>query len=310
MNRVLVTGADGFIGRCCLEPLRRAGFAVEAVSRRAHAPEPGVGWRHCDLLEPGAARRLIDETAPTHLLHLAWFAKPGAWMQARENFAWVSASLDLVTAFAEAGGRRAVLAGSCSEYDWRYGWCDEAVTPLAPATVYGTCKNALRALTAALAAQSGFSCAWARIFFLYGPGEHPDRLVSSLARALLRGEPAACTSGEQMRDFLHVADVASALVAVLRTEAGGAINIASGAPVAVRDIVGRIAEQTGRAELVRLGALPSRPGDPPLVAGDPRRLRDEVGWRPAFDLDSGLADAVGWWRGQLASAGAAPVLAS
>ena len=288
MSRVLVTGATGFVGVPLCAALRERGHEVVEVARS----------RGVDLLELGAAERVIAEHAPTHLVHLAWYAEPGRYWTAVENLSWVEASLALLRAFAAHGGRRAVLAGTCAEYDWSYGFCSEAVSPLAPSTLYGVSKDALRRVAEAFASQAGLSLAWGRIFFLYGPREDPRRLVASVARALLAGEEAPTSEGSQVRDFLHVDDVAGAFAALLDAEAvTGAVNIGSGVPVSVRAVVEEVAAAAGRPELVRFGALAPRAGEPPLVLADARRLRDEVGWTPTLTLAEGIARTVDWWRG-------------
>jgi nucleoside-diphosphate-sugar epimerase len=255
-----------------------------------------VSWHRCDLLDTTAAAALVAEVRPTHLLHFAWYAEPGKFWDAPQNAPWVAASLGLLEAFAAAGGQRATFAGSCAEYDWAEGVLSEQETPLAPATYYGAAKNALRAVAEGFAARRGVSFSWGRIFFVYGPHEHPDRLVSSLARALVRGEPAPTSEGSQRRDFLYAADVAGAFAALLDSEVEGAVNIGSGTAVAVRDIVAAVAGAAGRPDLVQWGALPQRPGDPPLLEADVRRLREEVGWQPAMPLDEGIARTVEWWK--------------
>jgi nucleoside-diphosphate-sugar epimerase len=284
VRRVLVTGATGFVGRHTLEPLRARGFEVH-----------GVGSSDCDLLAPHAAAELVARLRPTHLLHLAWTAEPGAFWASPENIGHVGASLALVRAFAEAGGRRAVLAGTCAEYDWAYGFCSAGTTPLAPATLYGAAKDALRRVAEAYCATTGVELAWGRIFFAYGPHEHPARLVSSVARALLAGEEALCTSGEQVRDFLHVADVAGAFAHLVDSELEGPVDVCSGEPLSVRSLVEEVAVAAGRPDLLRLGALPPRPDEPPLLVGDARRLQGS-GFRPSYGVGDGVADAVGWWR--------------
>ena len=115
-------------------------------------------------------------------------------------------------------------------------------------------------------------------------------------RALLNDEEANCSHGEQIRDFLHVEDVASAFVALLRSEVSGPVNIASGQAVILKEIVRRIAQQQGKEELVRLGALPAAANEPPLLVADVRRLREEVGWQPRYNLDAGLEQTLQWWR--------------
>jgi nucleoside-diphosphate-sugar epimerase len=296
MQRVLITGATGFIGRPCLASLRERAEEVHAVARNANDLPPGVATHCVDLLDPSQTAALMAEVKPTHLLHLAWITTPKVYWTSPENLRWVEASLALLRAFADNGGRRVVMAGSCAEYDWSGGHCDEK-TPLQPATLYGACKNAMRSILDAFARQVGISAAWGRVFFLYGPHEHPGRLVFSVIRQLLAGQPAPCSPGLQQRDFLHVADVAAAFVSLLASEVTGAVNIASGQTVAVRDVVKKIAEEIGRPDLLRLGALPTAEGEPLVLSASVQRLQKEVGWVPRFSLEEGLAQTIAWHRG-------------
>lgn len=298
MSRVLVTGASGFIGRRALEPLTRQGVEVYGVGRSVPADLPrNVRWLKADLLDPDERAAAVNEAAATHLLHLAWYAEPGRFWTDPENVRWVGASLDLVERFASAGGRRAVLAGTCAEYDWSTTEpLSEAASALAPSTLYGTCKDATRRVVQGLGSSLGLSVAWARIFFLYGPREHPARLVASVASALVRGERAPTSEGSQVRDFMHVDDVAGAFVALLSSEVTGAVNIGSGEGVTVRDVVEQIARAARREDLLDLGALASRPGDPPRIVADALRLHDSVAFTPAISLEEGLTRTVEWWQ--------------
>lgn len=296
---VLVTGASGFIGHHCLEALAKGGAEVHAVARRETGSEaPNVRWHRVDLLEPGAIARLLTASRPTHLLHFAWHVVPGLWATsgADQNLRWVESSLELLSRFAECGGKRLVMAGSCTEYDWNAGQCSEFETATTPATFYGKCKDGLRRLLMHYSDETSLSSAWGRIFFVYGPREHPSRLVSSVARALLRDEPALCTHGVQVRDYLHVQDVADAFVALLGSEVRGPVNIGSGVPVQLKEIVFKIGDILQKRHLIQLGAVEPRTEESPVVFAEVTRLRDEVGWRPRHDLDSGLRQTVDWWR--------------
>ncbi len=297
MKRVLVTGATGFIGRQCLPLLMGRGYEVHAVSSRP-VPQNGamIQWHRVDLLEQRQISVLMAEVRPSHLLHLAWYTAPGRYWTSPENLRWVQSSLGVLQDFARNGGRRIVVAGTCAEYDWRYGYCSEGVTPLAPTTLYGTCKNSLHLMLSEFSQQTGLSAAWGRIFFLFGPHEHPDRLVALVVSSLLRGETAPCTPGTQIRDLLYVEDVASAFVALLDSSVSGPVNIASGTPVALRDLILKIGDLQGRPDLIQLGAVPIRTDDPPLLVADVRRLRDEVGWQPKHSMNDALAQTIRWWE--------------
>jgi nucleoside-diphosphate-sugar epimerase len=286
MNRLLVTGGTGFLGEPCARAASGMGFEVRAV-----------GSRDCDLLQPGAAARLIETVRPTHLLHLAWIATPGVFWESADNWRWLRASQELLLAFARAGGVRAVTAGTCAEYDWTAGGTlHERNTPTRPATTYGRAKLALGAWANALGRARGISAAHARLFWMYGPREHPARLVPSVANALLRGEPALCSEGTQARDFLHAHDIADALVRLVGSDVRGPVNVASGAPVPVREVVQHVAAATGRADLVRFGARPTSPNEPPVLVADVARLRNELNWTPRVPLAGGLGETVNWWR--------------
>lgn len=297
---MLVTGASGFVGYQALMPLAAKGYDVHAVARSStHKMSAEVQWHRADLLIPEQMRELVKEVCPTHLLHSAWYLEPGAFYDSPKNLDWVRASIDLLKAFHEAGGRRCVMVGTGYEYDHQHGYCTEGITPCRPTTIYGRSKDALRSLLEAYSEAVHLSSAWARVFFLYGPREYPSRLVASITNALLRDEPAPCSTGDQIRDYLHVQDVAEALVALLESDSMGPVNVGSGQPVTIRHIVDRIAGVIGREDLIRAGAVPDNPNSPPLIVANVSRLRNEVGWSPRFDLTDGLKDTVDWWRANI-----------
>jgi nucleoside-diphosphate-sugar epimerase len=284
-----------------LPALLAAGWDVHGVSSRDQATGP-VRWHRCDLLDAAQTQSLLASVRPSHLLHLAWYIAPGKWAMAPDNVQWVRASLTLLQSFQTYGGSRIVAAGSCLEYDWRYGYCAEDRTPCAPHTVYGTCKHALQLLTAAHATTTSMSSAWGRIFFLYGPHEHPARLVASVIRSVLEGEPAKCSHGLQIRDYLFVQDVADAMVALLESDVTGPINIGSGQAITLREIVTRAGNLLGRPELIRLGAIPAAATDTPLVVADTAHVTHALpSWSPKVGLDEGLRRTIDWWRQQAAT---------
>ena len=301
MKKLLITGARGFIGRHCLQLLlERKDFEIHAVSRKERKKDwLDVHWHKADLLDSRQVPQLLAKVQPSHLLHFAWYAEPGKFWNSIENFRWVRASLSLLQAFSVYGGKRVVVAGSCSEYAWENGYCSEESTPLSPSTPYGICKHSLQMMMASFSEQTGMSSAWGRVFFLYGPHEHPNRLVSSVILSLLKDSPANCSHGKQIRDYLYVQDVAEAFLALLQSEVQGPLNIASGRPIAIKEVIIKIAEKLDRKDLVRLGALSASLGEPNLLVGDIGRLSEKVDWRPKYSIDQGLTKTISWWKSRL-----------
>jgi len=287
--RVIVTGGSGFIGRHTIPQLLQKGYEVHAVSSRPHPIIPDVHWHQLNLLDAAQTKALLRNVRPTHLLHLAWYTEHGSYWSSPENLRWVQASLQLLYEFTELGGQRFVSAGSCAEYEWSSDNYSEFTSICRPNTLYGVAKHSMQLLLEAWSKQTGLSSAWGRVFFLYGPGEHSSRLVPSVINALLRGEPALCTHGNQVRDFMYVTDVACAFVALLDSQVIGSVNISSGQGVRIKDVVGTIAEQLSRRHLVRFGEIPTVSNEPSELIADVARLRNEVGFRPAFLLDQGIS---------------------
>ncbi len=294
MKRVIVTGASGFIGRHALPALRERGFEVHALDLPGANRESGddLFWHAVDLLDPAAVDCTLREISATHLLHFAWYVQHGKFWTAAENLDWVAASLHLIRAFHREGGRRAVVAGSCAEYDWTTatGPCIEEVTPLRPHTLYGTAKDSLRSLLAAYSAAQSIEWAWGRIFLLYGPGEYPARLVPSLIQSLARGERACCRSANLIRDLMHVEDCGRAFAHLVDSSIKGPVNVASGIPVSLAVVSREIATQCRAEDRLDLEDQPCSAEVPAYLVANTRRLQSEVGFVPQFSLRDGIRD--------------------
>jgi nucleoside-diphosphate-sugar epimerase len=303
MNHILITGATGFIGSHAIESALASGFRVTALARSpVLEPLPGVEYRQVDLFDAEQVSNLFSSIHPSNLLHVAWVVNPVDRWTSPENDRWVVASKVLLREFAEAGGQRAVVTGSCAEYDWSAAQpCDEMTTPTCPGTLYGRCKNELREWAMEFGHRKGVNVAWGRLFFLHGPREHPDRLVPSVINALIENRPVACTAGTQKRDYMCVSDAADALITLLQSDITGPVNIASGSATSVRELVEYVAGALGRLDLVQFGARPTPPSEPPLLVANINRLIDELEWRPRYSLNDGLDATIRWWKNERTS---------
>jgi nucleoside-diphosphate-sugar epimerase len=294
---VLVTGASGFVGRWSLEPLLARGAEVHAVQRHAPPTTAGVVAHVADLHDREAVESLMRRIKPTHLLHFAWIATPGVYLTSLDNPLWLRSSLQVVDAFLANGGSRVVVAGTVAEYDWSAGVCSERTTPCRPATLYAACKHAQYEVLERWSAQAGFSFAEGRLFWTYGPEESPERLVPGMIHAGLSRRPFQLRYPAQVRDYLHVADVAAAFSALLASEVQGAVNIGSGEGVALSRLGEIVGEETGEGLIIQPGD--DSANDPaPLVCAETSRLMRDVGFTPRYRLEQGIRDTVAWWKEQ------------
>jgi nucleoside-diphosphate-sugar epimerase len=294
--RLLLTGATGFIGRQVLPHLGT--FDLHCTSRDCDSPGKQLSrnftWHEADLRDADQCRRLVTDVRPDYLVHLAWNTEQDRFWEAADNDDWLEGGRALCRAFAASGGMRLVVAGSCAEYaghgaEPRREIEDEL--DALPATRYGRAKlELLRSLR-----ELNVQHAWARVFFPYGSGEGERRLVPSIARALLRGEPAECSSGRAIRDFIDVRELGRALAMLVTSDVRGSINLGQGESTRIADIANLLGELAGRPDLIRLGARADRPNEPELLVPDLERQRSLLGFAPRISLREGLAAALGWW---------------
>lgn len=294
MKKILLTGSTGFIGRHVTAELLRRGYEVHAAVYGAPAEaQRGLVQHELSLLDTAAVEAFMAEHRFESLLHLAWYVGPKCHVH-ELNVDWVAATLQLLLSFAKHGGKTFLGAGTCSEYEYKYGYLTEEQTPTNPGTLYGNGKNAVYHLARLYCAQQGIAFKWPRIFNLYGPHEKPQRLMPSVICSCLRGEEVRVSDCLKYQDYLHVEDTARGIVEVYESELEGAVNISSGRPVQLREIVSKIAELTGYKGEIHWGAIPAAFGDD-LVVGNNEKLKS-IGWVPQYTLEDGLKQTINWWK--------------
>lgn len=288
--RVLLTGATGFVGRHVLSALAEVDCDIFAITSHSQPIENNgrIKWITANLLCEEACNAAVAEAKADILIHMAWYAVHGKFWNAPENIDWSLASIGLLQAFARNGGKRAVLAGTCAEYDWQHGYCTEDVTPIVPSTKYGQCKDATRRLTKVLAEQAGIEWVWGRIFFPFGYGEPESRFLPSVLRSLLDNKPVLCTHGRQYRDFIPVEEVASAFVHLAcKARTCGEFNVSSGVPVRLSRLVAFCVDYLGSSITPQFGAIKVSESEPLMLVGNNQKLMSS-GWEQKTSWQSAL----------------------
>ncbi len=269
---VLLTGATGFVGRQVLRQLCDADSRVRVVVRDARQAEFVA---RADIESVVPTPDLFAESADwwaeactgiDTVIHVAWYTEPGKYLQSERNLDCLAGTLLMAKGAKAAGVRRVVAMGTCFEYDLTGGLLSEK-TPLRPLTPYAGAKAAAFMALSQWLPSRGVEFVWCRLFYLFGEGEDPRRLVPYLRTKLTTGEPAELTSGEQIRDFLDVREAGRMIVETAMSGAQGPVNICSGVAITVRQLAERIADEYGRRDLLKFGARPDIAFDPPCVVG-------------------------------------------
>lgn len=294
--KVFVTGASGFIGSHITQSLLERNHQVAIL---VMPKDPMTRLKllngHYDVInstleDTEILEKSINAFQPEACIHLAWYAEPGKYLDSVQNIRSLTSSLALFQTLIKAGCRQIVGAGTCFEYDTDFGYLQED-TPARPVSLYAAAKLSCYLLGTQLANQAKTAFAWGRIFYPYGPLEDQRRLVPAAIKALKQGTPFPASAGEQIRDYIHVSDVASAFCALMENQADGVFNIATGRPVSVRQLLEIVAQLMKRPDLIRLGALPPRSWEPPFISGNNTRLKS-LGWTPSLSLWDGLSETI------------------
>ncbi len=302
--KVLITGASGFVGSHVARLLVAEGCEVHVLVRessnrwRIQDILPSMYLWQSDLVAFENMNAYLQEIKPELCIHLAWYAVPGKYLNSQENLDSIQASINLLSQLAELGCKRFVGIGTCFEYDLSLGYLSES-SLTKPITLYAATKVALSTILQQFAQITEMEVAWIRLFYQYGPMEDERRLIPGIISSLLRDEVVKTTKGEQIRDFLHIEDVASAIWAVAKSNVSGVVNVGSGQPVTVGQIALELGNLLGKPDLIHLGALPYRPNDPMFICANNELLRKKTDWTQKYNLTTGLKNTIKWYKDHL-----------
>ena len=313
MEKVLVTGARGFIGSQLCKRLVLSGVELHAVSRQppadvvawwqsiggdmSDAPRAAtIRWWNVDLVDLQATRELIRTVLPDRTYHLASLVTGSRSLEMvlpilHNNFL---TAFNLLLSTAENRAGRIVLAGSVEEPD------DQDPVPCSP---YAAAKGAASGYARMFGALYQTEAVMTKIAMVYGPGQTDlTKLVPYVTTAFLRGERPKLSSGIRLIDWICVDDVVDGLIACAHASGAGGrtVDLGSGEVCSIGEIVQQLRELIPGAPEPLFGAVPDRPLER-LAKADVATSYESIGWSPSTTLQAGLRRTVDWYRSRPAA---------
>ena len=294
--KIFVTGGTGFIGSHICRALIQAGHSIICMKRKASSLDRCMDFRErVQWVDHDSADwdQAITASKPQTMIHCAWAGVTAAekddWNIQGENIAFF---VELLRVAEAAGVKQFIGFGSQAEYGLIQGRVNED-HPCRPTTAYGIVKLACLTLLEGFARKRQMSYAWLRLFSVYGPGEGAQWFIPNLVRQMKAGQSPQLTGCEQRYDYLHVRDLASAVVAVLRQPGkSGVFNLSSNTSLPLKQVVEMIKEYAGCRVEPGFGVLPYRPGQSMHIEGDSARFYETFAFTPQVTTLEGLRQLV------------------
>jgi len=274
MKTVLLTGATGFVGMNILQELANHEVLVTPVVR---AGKENLIKKFDNISNIISVKDIFKENSDwwankSHgidiFIHAAWYTKPSNYLNSKQNLKCYLGTLNIAEGAIKAGIKKFVGIGTCFEYELTSDFISVR-TPLKPKSDYASAKAATYLQLLKMTQKEKIQFAWCRLFYLYGENEHESRLYSYIRAQVRAGKEVELSTGEQVRDFLHVKTASEYVVKVALGDTVGPVNICSGIPITVKEFAINVADQFGSRALLNFGAKEKNFTDPPRIVGIP-----------------------------------------
>ena len=286
MERVLVTGANGYIGRKVVDALLALGYKVTATDFTCDQINPKADRVEIDLFNNNANLYELF-LKPNRVIHLAW--KDGFNHNAPSHIEFLPKHFAFLKSLIDAGVKNVAVMGSMHEVGFYEGEVKED-TPCNPLSLYGISKNALRQSLMVLNKNNDFNLYWLRGYYIFGNDEKNHSIFTKLLEKEAQGEKLfPFTAGENQYDFISIENLALEIaLASVQNEVTGIINVCSGKPISLKDMVESFIEKNNLKIRLNYGVFPSRPYDSKIIYGDPNKIKQIVKNSPNKELTKDL----------------------
>ncbi len=271
--KILVTGANGYIGSMVTRELISLGVEVIATDLSASRLDPAIPFIEANIFDE-CENWYTHFGSPDVCLHLAW--SNGFVHNAPSHMTDLSAHYRFLTNLMDNGLPRLAVMGTMHEVGYWEGAVDEN-TPCRPLSLYGVAKNALRGAVEIAAAAKGCTFQWLRAYYMFGDDAFGASIFSKIRMAVKEGKTHfPFTTGKNQYDFLHINDLAHLIsLTVMQDAVTGIINVCSGKPVSLSEQIEWYIAKNALPITLDYGKFPDRPYDSPCIYGDRTKL-DEI----------------------------------
>lgn len=265
---VVVTGANGYIGRHVIETLLQFDCLKVIACDIRKGDETRVDWVTGDVFSPERTQHFLEQYGvPDVCIHLAW--QDGFRHNAISHLENLAAHYTFLTRLIDAGCKSVSVMGTMHEVGYHEG-AIRADTPCSPMSLYGIAKNALRQAMLTYCESKDISLKWLRAYYITGDDMRSNSIFSHISKLAREGRKSfPFTDGLNRYDFIDINDLAYQIcVASLQCKINGIINVCSGYPVSLKDRVVGYIQEKGFDIRPEYGAFPSRRYDSPVIYGD------------------------------------------
>jgi len=300
-KRVLITGASGFIGRHLLHQLHTYGSHISTISRNHNDFPEDIEQYVIDIKDTRAIQECVNSYQPEYIFHLAAYKERNENIQAFYSSIETNlmGTLNVFSAARDENSIKSVVTlGTAEEYGNNLPPFNERYRER-PVTPYSFSKLCISHMGELFFHLYNLPVIIIRPTLAYGPGQGTDMFLPSLITSLLENKPFEMTTGEQTRDFIYIDNLVEALImsSVNVKAHGQIINIGSGVPIKLTNMVKNIERMVGRHDLVKLGRKPYRINEVMEYYVDVKKAEDILGWRAKTSIEAGLKETIAYYRG-------------
>lgn len=287
MPKIAILGAHGFLGSPIADAFESAEWDVVALSRqlRENTNREEI---FADIFDVESLAQALIQSKPDVVISTAWETEHGKFWTMESNVDYRDATLDFATLSFKLGVKAFIGLGTVSEYGISAGICNAETSSLVPNDIYARSKVETGLRLKGIGESFGCQTHWLRIFQAFGPHEKPGRFIPGLISTLRRGEKFSIQTPNYKLDWIHTADIASAVLYSLQNKLGHFVDIGTGIATSVEELSDLICDVLDLDSSL-LDYSSQVPGHEKTIVVDPKSRLFAAGWAPLDSLESRLS---------------------